>query len=113
MSIRSVSRTISLVLAAARRLPPSWHFQLGAASLGLRGSVEIRQQTPSHRGRARSKIYEQAWEDRAMSSPVRVEKRGHVMEVTLDRPKVNAIDLATSRALGEAFQDLQDDPNLR
>ena len=35
-----------------------------------------------------------------MSSPVRVEKRGHIMEVTLDRPKVNAIDLAASRALG-------------
>src|SRR4030095_4269239 len=48
-----------------------------------------------------------------MSSPVRVEKRGHVMEVTLDRPKVNAIDLATSRALGAAFQELQADPTLR
>ncbi len=48
-----------------------------------------------------------------MSDPVRVEKRGHIMEVTLDRPKVNAIDLATSRALGAAFQELQDDPNLR
>jgi crotonobetainyl-CoA hydratase len=41
-----------------------------------------------------------------------VEKR-HIMEVTLDRPKVNAIDLAASRALGAAFQELQDDPNLR
>jgi crotonobetainyl-CoA hydratase len=48
-----------------------------------------------------------------MSSPVQVEKRGHIMEVTLDRPKVNAIDLAASRALGAAFQELQDDPNLR
>jgi crotonobetainyl-CoA hydratase len=48
-----------------------------------------------------------------MSSPVRVEKRGHVMEVTLDRPKVNAIDLATSRALGEAFVEMQNDPNIR
>ena len=48
-----------------------------------------------------------------MSEPVRVEKRGHIMEVTLDRPKVNAIDLAASRALGAAFQELQDDPNLR
>ena len=47
------------------------------------------------------------------ANPVRVEKRGHIMEVTLDRPKVNAIDLATSRALGAAFQELQDDPNLR
>lgn len=48
-----------------------------------------------------------------MSSPVRVEKRGHVMEVTLDRPKVNAIDLATSRALGDAFVEMQNDPNIR
>jgi enoyl-CoA hydratase/carnithine racemase len=48
-----------------------------------------------------------------MSSPVRVEKRGHVMEVTLDRPKVNAIDLATSRALGEAFVEMQNDPDIR
>ena len=48
-----------------------------------------------------------------MSGPVRVEKRGYVMEVTLDRPKVNAIDLETSRLLGQAFTDLQNDPALR
>ncbi len=48
-----------------------------------------------------------------MSDPVRVEKRGHVMEVTLDRPKVNAIDVETSQLLGRAFVALQDDPELR
>ncbi|MFO1061853.1 MAG: enoyl-CoA hydratase-related protein [Dongiaceae bacterium] len=48
-----------------------------------------------------------------MSQSVRVEQRGHVLEVTLDRPKVNAIDLATSRALGAAFVRLRDDPELR
>ena len=48
-----------------------------------------------------------------MSNPVRTEQRGHVLEVTLDRPKVNAIDIATSRLLGEAFVRLRDDPELR
>jgi crotonobetainyl-CoA hydratase len=48
-----------------------------------------------------------------MESPVRVERRGHVLEVTLDRPKVNAIDIGASRLLGEAFVRLRDDPELR
>ena len=48
-----------------------------------------------------------------MSDPVRVEQRGHVLEVTLDRPKVNAIDIVTSRLLGAAFVRLRDDPELR
>ena len=48
-----------------------------------------------------------------MSEAVKVVKRGHVLEVTLDRPKANAIDIATSRALGEAFVRLRDDPELR
>ena len=42
------------------------------------------------------------------SEGVRVERRGRVLEVTIDRPRVNAIDHAMSRALGEAFQ-LRDD----
>ncbi len=42
-----------------------------------------------------------------------VERRGAVLEVTLDRPKVNAIDHAVSRRLGEAFALLRDDPELR
>lgn len=48
-----------------------------------------------------------------MQGPVRIERRGHVLEVTLDRPKVNAIDISTSRRLGEAFVMLRDDPELR
>ena len=48
-----------------------------------------------------------------MPNPVRVERRGHVLEVTLDRPKVNAIDIETSKRLGEAFVMLRDDPELR
>jgi crotonobetainyl-CoA hydratase len=43
---------------------------------------------------------------------VRMHRRGRVLEVTLDRPKVNAIDAATSVALGEAFRQLQEDDEL-
>jgi len=46
-------------------------------------------------------------------SPVKTETRGHVLQVTLDRPKANAIDLATSLAMGLAFQRFRDDPDLR
>ncbi len=50
---------------------------------------------------------------RDMEKEVRVERRGHVLEITIDRPKVNAIDDATSKKLGEAFVMLRDDPELR
>ena len=43
---------------------------------------------------------------------VHTERRGRVLEVTLDRPKANAIDAATSRALGEAFRGLAEDDSL-
>jgi crotonobetainyl-CoA hydratase len=48
-----------------------------------------------------------------MNDAVTLVRRGHVLEITLDRPKVNAIDVHTSRALGEAFVLLRDDPELR
>ena len=38
-----------------------------------------------------------------MTDAVKVERRGHTLEITLDRPKVNAIDIETSRKLGHAF----------
>ena len=44
---------------------------------------------------------------------VRVEIEGPVMLITIDRPKVNAIDLATSRKLGEAFVYFRDNPELK
>lgn len=44
---------------------------------------------------------------------IRVERRGYVLEITIDNPKVNAIGLETSRLLGEAFVMLRDDPELR
>ena len=46
-------------------------------------------------------------------SPIKTHISGHVLEVTLDRPKANAIDLATSRIMGQVFRDFRDDPNLR
>lgn len=46
-------------------------------------------------------------------SPVKTRRDGHVLEVTLDRPKANAIDLATSRIMGEVFTGFRDDPDLR
>jgi crotonobetainyl-CoA hydratase len=47
-----------------------------------------------------------------MTEAVKLERRGAVLEVTLDRPKANAIDAATSRAMGEAFCAFRDDPEL-
>ena len=47
-----------------------------------------------------------------MSESVKLNRHGRVLEVTLDRPKVNAIDAATSQALGRAFQTLQEDDGL-
>ena len=46
-------------------------------------------------------------------SPIKTTRRGAVLEVTLDRPKANAIDFATSRIMGEVFTDFRDDPELR
>jgi crotonobetainyl-CoA hydratase len=46
-------------------------------------------------------------------TPIRTERNGAVLEVTLDRPKANAIDAATSRIMGEVFRDFRDDPELR
>lgn len=47
-----------------------------------------------------------------MDEQVKVTREGKVLVVVLDRPKANAIDLETSRKLGEAFVMLRDDPDL-
>ncbi|QFQ88509.1 crotonobetainyl-CoA hydratase [Paracoccus kondratievae] len=46
-------------------------------------------------------------------SAVLTEIRGHILEVTLARPKANAIDLATSREMGRVFAGFRDNPDLR
>ncbi|MBN8291640.1 crotonobetainyl-CoA hydratase [Rhodobacter sp. NTK016B] len=45
--------------------------------------------------------------------PIRTRREGGILEVTLDRPKANAIDLATSRIMGEVFKEFRDDETLR
>ncbi|MDH3389789.1 MAG: enoyl-CoA hydratase-related protein, partial [Gammaproteobacteria bacterium] len=44
---------------------------------------------------------------------VRVEIDDNLMLITIDRPKANAIDLPTSRKLGEAFVYFRDNPDLK
>src|SRR2546430_14920060 len=44
---------------------------------------------------------------------IRTATRGAVFEVTIDRPKANAIDLAASRRLNAVFTAFRDDPALR
>ncbi|MBY6083377.1 crotonobetainyl-CoA hydratase [Ruegeria arenilitoris] len=46
-------------------------------------------------------------------NPIKTYRDGAILQVTLDRPKANAIDLATSRVMGEVFHDFRDDPDLR
>jgi crotonobetainyl-CoA hydratase len=48
-----------------------------------------------------------------MSDALRTRRDGGVLEVTLDRPKANAIDHPTSRAMGEVFRAFRDDAELR
>ena len=48
-----------------------------------------------------------------MNSPIQVETRGAVLVVTLNRPTANAIDVPTSRLMGETFAEFRDDPALR
>ena len=47
-----------------------------------------------------------------MSDLVRTTRRGKVLEIVFDRPPVNAINRAASRALYGAFAELRDDPDL-
>ncbi|WP_343562579.1 carnitinyl-CoA dehydratase [Kiloniella sp. b19] len=46
-------------------------------------------------------------------TPVKTEQRDGILIVTLDRPKANAIDLATSRVMGKIFADFRDNDDLR
>jgi crotonobetainyl-CoA hydratase len=48
-----------------------------------------------------------------MSEVIKTKRVGGIFEVTLDRPKANAIDLITSRLMGETFKEFRDDPDLR
>lgn len=48
-----------------------------------------------------------------MTNPIQTRRYDNVLEVTLDRPKANAIDLATSRIMGDTFAEFRDDPELQ
>ncbi len=48
-----------------------------------------------------------------MNDVIHTRREGAILEVTLDRPKANAIDLTTSRLMGETFKAFRDDPDLR
>ncbi len=48
-----------------------------------------------------------------MSEPVRTRRVGGILEVTMDRPKANAITLEYSQAMGEVFRNFRDDPDMR
>ena len=52
-------------------------------------------------------------ENMTKNSPLKTEVIEKVLKVTIDRPKANAVDLATSRQMGEIFSGFRDDPNLR
>ena len=48
-----------------------------------------------------------------MSESVKLMKDNGVLEITIDRPKANAIDLQTSRRLNDVISQFRDDPTLR
>jgi crotonobetainyl-CoA hydratase len=48
----------------------------------------------------------------AVSEGVKVERRGKILIVTMDRPKANAINNAMSRTMYRAFESFQRDPEL-
>ena len=50
--------------------------------------------------------------DMRTEGPIKTRREGAVLEVTLDRPKANAIDLVTSRSMGQVFRDFRDDDGL-
>jgi crotonobetainyl-CoA hydratase len=48
-----------------------------------------------------------------MSDSIRLVRDAGVLEITLDRPKANAIDAAASRRLNDIFSEFRDDTTLR
>ena len=44
---------------------------------------------------------------------IKTRVEGGILEVIIDRPKANAIDRATSTAMGEIFSDFRDNPEIR
>ena len=45
--------------------------------------------------------------------PIKTKTIGKILKIIIDRPKANAIDLKTSRLMGEIFKSFRDDNKLR
>ncbi len=48
-----------------------------------------------------------------MSDFLKINRKGQILEIALDRPKANALDAPSCREMGRLFADFRDDPNLR
>tara|TARA_B100000073_G_scaffold228669_1_gene190752 strand:- start:203 stop:994 length:792 start_codon:yes stop_codon:yes gene_type:complete len=48
-----------------------------------------------------------------LSDPIQLNTKGGIIEITLNRPKANSIDLITSRKMGEIFSEFRDNSKLR
>ena len=48
-----------------------------------------------------------------LSDPIQTKKSGGIIEITINRPKANSIDLITSRKMGEIFSEFRDNSKLR
>ena len=48
-----------------------------------------------------------------MHDGIRIVRNGPIFEITIDRPKANAIDLKASLALNEAIETFRDDADMR
>lgn len=59
-----------------------------------------------------SSLKKQKWR-KGMSESLHLTRNGSILEITLDRPKANAIDAKTSFEMGEVFLNFRDDPQLR
>ena len=47
-----------------------------------------------------------------MSDFLKINRNGQILEITLDRPKANALDASSCREMGRLFSDFRDDSNL-
>ena len=48
-----------------------------------------------------------------LSDPIQTKITGGIIEITINRPKANSIDLITSRKMGEIFSEFRDNSKLR
>ena len=48
-----------------------------------------------------------------LSAPIQTKTKGGIIEITINRPKANSIDLITSRKMGEIFSEFRDNSKLR